>query len=127
QLVARNDPAQASQQIAWVRPQGLGLPDRDYYTKTDDRSVKLRRDYRAHVARMLALAGATPADADSGADAVLRIETALANARLDATAQRVPGSTVHPASFADLQTLTPSFDWRRYVAARPAPPFERLK
>ncbi len=126
QLVARNDPADASHLIALVRPQGLGLPDRDYYTKTDDRSVRLRADYRVHVARMLVLAGATPADADSGADAVLRIETALATARLDATAQRVPGSTVHIASVADLQALTPSFDWRRYVAARHAPPFDRL-
>ena len=59
QMVARADPAQASRQIVWTRPQGLGLPDRDYYTKTDDRSVKLRSDYRAHVAKMLALAGAT--------------------------------------------------------------------
>jgi endothelin-converting enzyme/putative endopeptidase len=126
QLVARNDPADASHLMALVRPQGLGLPDRDYYTKTDDRSVKLRADYRAHIARMLVLAGATPAGADSAADAVLRIETALATARLDATAQRVPGSTVHVSSVADLQALTPSFDWGRYVAARHTPPFDRL-
>ena len=58
QMVSRPDPAQATSLIAWVRPQGLGLTDRDHYTKTDDRSVKLRSDYRAHVAKMLALAGA---------------------------------------------------------------------
>lgn len=126
QLVARSDPAQASRQIAVVRPQGLGLPDRDYYTKTDDRSVKIRTDYRAHISRMLVLAGATPAGAESAADAVLRIETALAEARLDAAAQRAPAATIHLMTFAELQALAPSFDWRRYVAARHAPPFDRL-
>jgi endothelin-converting enzyme/putative endopeptidase len=126
QLVARSDPTQASLQMAWVRPNGLGLPDREYYLKTDDRSVKLRSDYRAYVARMLALAGAPPAGADSAADAVLRIETALAEGRLDAAAQRDPTALNHPMSFAELQALSPSFDWRRYVTARHAPPFDRL-
>jgi endothelin-converting enzyme/putative endopeptidase len=126
QLVARSDPAQASLQIAWVRPNGLGLPDREYYLKTDDRSVKLRSDYRAYVARMLVLAGATPAGGDSGADAVLRIETALAEGRLDAAAQRDPTVLNHPMRVAELQALSPSFDWRRYVAARHAPPFDRV-
>ena len=126
QLVARSDPTQASLQMAWVRPNGLGLPDREYYLKTDERSVKLRSDYRAYVARMLVLAGATPAGADSGADAVLRIETALAEGRLDAAAQRDPTVLNHPMSIAELQALSPSFDWRRYVAARHAPPFDRV-
>jgi putative endopeptidase len=126
QLVARSDPAQASRQIVWVRPQGLGLPDRDYYTKTDDRAVTLRRDYRAHVARMLMLAGAAPARAASAADAILRIETALAEARLDATAQRDPASVIHLTNVAGLQALTPSFDYSRYIAARRAPAFDRL-
>jgi putative endopeptidase len=126
QLVARSDPAQASRQIALVRPNGLGLPDQAYYTKTDDRSATLRGAYRAHVARMLVLAGATPAVAESAADAIMRIETALAEARLDAAAQRDPTATNHPTSFAGLQALTPSFDWRRYAAARHAPAFDRL-
>ena len=113
QMVARSDPAQASLQMAWARPQGIGLPDRDYYTKTDDRSVTLRSEYRAHVSKMLALAGAPPARSESAAGAILRIETALAEARLDATAVRDPRATIHVVSVADLQALTPSFDWKR--------------
>jgi predicted metalloendopeptidase len=126
QVVVRADPAQASRLIVWARPQGLGLGDKDYYTKTDDRSVKIRSDYRAHVARMLALAGSTPASGESGADAVLRVETALATARLDLAATRDPASLVHPMTVPVLQALTPSFDWQRYFAARHAPEFERL-
>jgi putative endopeptidase len=126
QMVARADPAQASRQIVWTRPQGLGLPDRDYYTRTDDRSVKLRGDYRAHVAKMLALAGATATNAESGAVAVLRIETALAEARLDAAAARDPKALIHVMSVGALQASTPSFDWTRYIAARGAPAFDRL-
>ena len=126
QMVARSDPAQASLQMAWARPQGIGLPDRDYYTKTDDRSVTLRSEYRAHVSKMLALAGAPPVRAESAAGAILRIETALAEARLDATAVRDPRATIHVVSVADLQALTPSFDWKRYIAARQAPAFERV-
>jgi putative endopeptidase len=126
QMVARADPVQASRQIVWTRPQGFGLPDRDYYVKTDDRSVTLRGGYHAHVAKMLTLAGATAADAESGADAVLRIETALAEARLDAAAARDPKALIHVMSVADLQASTPTFDWKRYIAARGAPAFNRL-
>jgi putative endopeptidase len=126
QMVARPDPAQASRQMVWARPQGLGLPDRDYYLKTDDRSVKIRGNYHAHVAKMLALAGATAANAEAGADAVLRIETALAEARLDAAAARDPKAVIHVMSVADLQASTPSFDWKQYLAARRAPPFDQL-
>ena len=126
QMVVRADPVQASRQIVWTRPQGFGLPDRDYYVKTDDRSIKLRDGYHAHVAKMLTLAGATAADAESGADAVLRIETALAEARLDSAAARDPKALVHVMSVADLQASTPTFNWRRYIAARGAPAFDQL-
>jgi putative endopeptidase len=126
QMVARSDPADASRQIVWMRPQGVGLPNRDYYTKMDDRSMKLRGEYRAHVAKMLALAGTTPAGAESGADAVLRIEAALADARLDAAAARDPKQVIHLMSVAELQAATPSFDWKRYITARRAPSFDQL-
>jgi len=126
QLVARSDPTRAIDQIAWARPDALGLPDREYYTGTDDRSVKLRAAYRNHVARMLELSGMTPAESARAADAVLRIETRLAMVLLDRAAVRDPNALTNPRTFAELQALTPHFDWKRYVQARRAPPFERL-
>jgi putative endopeptidase len=125
-LVARSDPLDAQRQMGWVRPDGLGLPDRDYYLKTDERSVVLRRDYRAHVERMLSLAGASADRAAGGADAVLAIETSLAGAAADAAARRDPSSLSHPMTVADLQGLMPGFDWQRYLSATGAPAFERL-
>ena len=49
--------------IADLDQGGLGLPDRDYYLKTDEKSVEIRKQYVAHVQKMLELAGAKPEDA----------------------------------------------------------------
>jgi putative endopeptidase len=125
-FVARSDPGDARRQMAWVRPDGLGLPDRDYYLKTDERSAGLRREYRAHVERMLSLAGDSAGRATRGADAVLAIETSLAGALPDAAARRDPGVLTHPMMVAELQALAPGMNWQRYLTATGAPAFERL-
>ncbi len=114
----------ASRLMANVGADGLALPGRDYYVKTDDRSATLREQYRAHIAEMLRLAGAADADAERSAAAVLRIETALATAMLDVAARRDPNAQRHVMSVAELQSLSPAFDWRRYFAARRAPSFD---
>jgi putative endopeptidase len=125
-LVARSDPRDAQKQMAWVRPDGMGLPDRDFYLKSDERSVALRREYRAHVERMLNLAGASAGRAAVGAAAVLAIETSLAGALPDAAARRDPSSLTHTMTVAELQALMPGFDWQRYVTAAGPPTFERV-
>ena len=71
----------SSQVIAEVDQGGLGLPDRDYYLKTDAKSVELRQAYVAHVQKMFELLGDAPAVAATEAQTVLRIETALAKGR----------------------------------------------
>jgi putative endopeptidase len=116
----------ATTEIASVGPDGIGLPSRDYYLKNDDRSRALRDDYGAHIATMLALAGMAPKAATDGASAVLRIETSLATAMLDVAERRDPRSQNHPMSIEALQTLTPAFNWRRYVGATGAPAFATL-
>jgi len=125
-LIGRSDPADARQQMAWVRPDGLGLPGRDYYLKTDERSLALRRRYHVHVERTLNLAGASVDAAGAGADAVLAIETSLADALPDSAARRDPNSTRHLMTVADLQAVLFGFDWPRYAAAAGAPAFARL-
>src|SRR5450432_3735734 len=59
---------------------GLGMPDRDYYTRDDERSKKLRTDYVLHVAKIFELAGDVPDKAAAEAKTVMDIETALAKA-----------------------------------------------
>src|SRR4029450_11254870 len=64
--------------IAIARQGGLGLPDRDYYTKTDDESKALRDKYVAHVTKMFTLLGDDPAKAAADAKTVMALETRLA-------------------------------------------------
>jgi putative endopeptidase len=100
--------------IAKIYAGGLGMPDRDYYVKTDDRFKEARAKYLAHVAAMFRLAGESDATAKSAADTVMRMETKLAEASLDNVALRDPKATDHKTSFADLQKLTPHFPWPAY-------------
>jgi endothelin-converting enzyme/putative endopeptidase len=100
---------------------GLGLPDRDYYYRDDPKSVELRKQYVEHVGRMLALTGAK-----SGADAVVKVETALAKEALDAVHRRDPSAIYHKTTPAELQALTPAFDWSAYFKGVGAPPIDAL-
>jgi endothelin-converting enzyme/putative endopeptidase len=100
--------------IAKVYASGLGMPDRDYYVKTEDRFKEARAKYLAHVAAIFRLAGESDARAKAEADTVLRMETKLAEASLDNVALRDPKATDHKTSFADLQKMTPHFPWAGY-------------
>ena len=114
---SNQDFADSSSMIAFADAGGLGLPDRDYYTKTDSKSVKIREQYVAHVARMFGLLGDSPAAASANAATVMRIETALAIASLTRVEERDPYKLFHKMTRAQLQALTPSFRWNAYFTA----------
>ena len=114
------DAIDASLMIVEVRPGGLGLPDRDYYLKTDAKSVTLREQYIAYIERLLVLNGESAEAAKTDADAVLRIETALAKASLTRVERRDPHKTYHFMSVAELAQLTPAIDWTKYLAGQGA-------
>jgi putative endopeptidase len=111
------DFADSSREIPEASAGGLGLPDRDYYTKTDAKSEEIRKKYVAHVQRVLELLGDPPARAAAEARAVMRIETALAQASLTMVQKRDPYNLFHKMDAAGLQALTPSFQWARYLKA----------
>ena len=96
---------------------GLGLPDRDYYTKTDDKSRALRDAYVAHIARMFVLLGDAPDTAAAEALTVLGIETRLASASMTRLARRDPNATYHKLTPAQFDALAPGVSWRPYFAA----------
>ncbi len=106
----------ATQVIAFAHAGGLGLPDRDYYTKTDAKSREIRHKYLQHVANMLHLIGENKATADKDAKIVMRIETDLAKASLTRVERRDPYKLYHKLTPAQLESLTPAFDWPRYLA-----------
>lgn len=112
------DQKDSSQQIGEVDQAGLGLPDRDYYLNQDDRSKKIRSQYLEHMAKMFTLAGDTPEQAAKEAQHVLEIETALAEGSLSRVDRRNPANVYHIMTIAELQSLTPDFDWKVYLAAK---------
>jgi len=107
----------ASKVIAEASAGGLGLPDRDYYTKTDAKSKDIRDKYLAHVASMLELIGESKSAAKKDAETVMRIETALAKASLTRVERRDPHNLAHTMTVAQFTKIAPAFEWKSYLAA----------
>ncbi|UBO73095.1 M13 family metallopeptidase [Aeromonas rivuli] len=101
---------------------GLGLPDRDYYLKSDDASVRLRQQYQQHIAGMLTRAGET--DAEAKAKQIVALETAIARIQWDKVALRDREKSYNKVASGDLSRLAPHIDWQSYleeagIAAQP--------
>jgi putative endopeptidase len=111
------DQKDSTQQIGELDQAGLGLPDRDYYLNDDERSKKLRTQYVEHVTKMFTLLGDTPEQAATEAKDVMTIETALAQGSMSRVDRRTPANVYHVMTIAELQALTPDFDWKVFLAA----------
>jgi len=116
----------ATQVIAEINQGGLGLPDRDYYTRTDGKSVELRKDYEAHVAKMFALAGDPEEKAAAQANTVMALETALANASMSRVQMRDPHAVWHKMTLPQLKELAPGWNWEAYFRQRNTPEFTAI-
>ncbi|MFC6645417.1 M13 family metallopeptidase [Granulicella cerasi] len=112
----QQDQKDSSQQILGTGQGGLSLPDRDYYLNDDDRSKTLRAKYVEHMKKMFVLAGDTPEQAAVEADSVLRIETALAKGSMARVEMRDPAKRYHIMTIAEVEQLSPVFDWQQYIA-----------
>ena len=118
------DPDNSEQEIADVDQGGLGLPDRDYYTKTDTKSKEIRDRYVQHVQKVFELLGDSPAVAKKNADTIMRIETKLAGAQWTRVERRNPYNLKHKMSVPELTRLAPTFDWPTYYRELNYPSFE---
>ncbi len=114
---ANQDFADSTQVIAFAAAGGLGLSDRDDYTRDDPKSNEIRAKYVAHVARTFELLGESAPMARTHAETVMRIETALAKASLTKVEQRDPYNLFHKMGLAKLRALAPAFDWDGYFAS----------
>ena len=112
------DPKRSDLVITLASQGGLGLPDRDYYSRADSASVALRAAYVAHVARTFQLAGAESSQARREAERIVALETALAGASMTNVQRRDPVATYHKMPLDSLRALTPHFDWGVYLEAR---------
>ena len=115
------DFADASKVISFYSAGGLGLPERDYYTRTDAKSVEQRKQYVDHVRKMLVLAGEPEAQAAKDAETVMALETRLAKASLTVTEQRDPQNLNHPTDIASFAKDLTHFSLAEYTAGLKAP------
>jgi len=120
-MESNQDYADSSSIISFYGAGGLGLPERDYYTRTDAKSVEQRQQYVAHVHRIFVLAGEPDAQAAKDAETVLAIETRLAKASLTITEQRDPQNLNHPTDVISFSKELTHFSLADYVAAAHAP------
>jgi len=116
----------SSKQVAVIDQGGLGLPERDYYTRTGDKDKQIRAAYVTHIAKMLTLAGETPAQAATDATNILAFETKLAEASMTNTERRDPEAVYHPQSLAAFQASLHGVNFAPFFEAVHAPPIDSL-
>ena len=115
QLGVQQDQKDSSQQIVNAGQGGITLPDRSYYLDDNPRSQKLRDQYVDHVTKMFVLLGDTPDKAAEEAKSVMAIETALAKGAIDRVELRDPAKRYHIMTQAELQELSPDYNWDAYL------------
>jgi putative endopeptidase len=112
------DPKRSDLVIVNVGQGGLGLPDRDYYTRRDSAASATRERYDAHIARSFELLGRPSTSAHAEAQHVMALESNLAGASMTIVQRRDPNAIYHKMPVDSLRALCPAFDWRAYFAAR---------
>jgi putative endopeptidase len=123
---AQPDLHNASMEIAGVFQGGLGLPDRDYYLKQDAKSQETRQKYQEHLVNMFVLLGDARDAAQKEAQAVMSIETKLADAAFERVKMRDPKNRDHKMKVSELGALAPSFQFQRFFEASHAPAFAEV-
>lgn len=116
----------SAQVIAVASQGGLGLPNRDYYLKSEPAFKKARAAYLEHVSRMLVLVGAHARDAAVQSKSIMALETRLAQASMSDVAQRHPRSVYHPMTLDAVDALAPHVGLRQMLRELKAPDIESL-
>ena len=123
---ASPDADDSSQMIGHALQSGIGLPDRDYYLGRDKKSKELRQQYVNMLCRMFELIGEKPTVARRHAEAVLKLETAMAKAFMSKEDRRDPDKTKNKMTIAQFQALVPKLNVTRYFSNIGCPPMETL-
>ena len=123
---SRPDAKDSTRTIAVLSQGGLSLPDREYYLKTDSKSVEIRQRFVQHVKNMFLLVGDSAENAPGHAQMVLDFETILARDSMDRVSMRDPNKTYNIMKKSELDAIAPNFPWDAYFKGTGAPPFETL-
>lgn len=105
------DRKEATKIIAQLSQGGTTLPDRDYYLKSDARSLKIQEAYKAYISKLFTLSGTDEAQAKKNAETIFAIEKSLANAQMSRVEMRDPYKTYNKFAIADFAKTTSNLDW----------------
>ena len=119
------DQRNSEQTIVQVGQSGLGMPDADYYKRTDGKFPETRKAYTTYIARLFALANQP--DPEGAAGRILSLETRIAAKQWDRARNRDRNATYNKMDVKSLQASTPHFDWQAYLAALPANATDQVK
>jgi putative endopeptidase len=109
------DPNNSDINAAFLRNGSLGLPERDYYTNTDEHTLKIQEEYKKHIARMFGIIGTNPETAGSMAENIFEIEKQMASAQMTREQRRNPMLRNNPRSISQLNMMMPVLDWGEYI------------
>lgn len=110
-----NDSKQPERYISFFYQSGIGLPDRDYYFRDDEKSANTRSEYTAHIAKMYELAGWQ--DGNPAADLIMAMETAIAEGHWTRVERRDRDKTYNLHTLASLNELAPGANWQAALTA----------
>ncbi len=120
------DQKNSSMNIGNIAQNGLNLPEKEYYSKTDAKSEEIRAAYKAYIVKLFMLVGETEANATTHAATIIAIETKLAEVSKGNVEQRDPTTMYNVYSVAALQKLTPHFNWTTYFATLKIAPGKKI-
>jgi putative endopeptidase len=108
--------AMNSEVMAYYMSQGgLGLPNRDYYFNTDERTTRIRNEYPKYIAKVFGLMGVDSATANAKAKAIVAMETKLAQASRKLEALRDPYANYNKMAISNLKSISPTIEWPAYL------------
>lgn len=116
----------ATMNIAAIDQGGLGLPEKDYYIRTDAKSVEIRKEYVTHIATLLKLLGEQSDAAQADAEKILAFETALAKGSMGVVERRDPENIYHIMTLTSFAATAPAIDAQKYVGWIGSPEVEKL-
>jgi len=111
---AEADQKNSTMVVAYLYQGGLGMPDRDYYMKDDQRSKDIQAAYLVHLQKMFALTGSDEATAKANASIVYNLEKRMAAASMTLLEQRDPQKVYHKMNIEGLQKISPEYNWAAY-------------
>ena len=123
---SQQDRKDSTQVIAAASQGGMGLPDRDYYFRDDEKYQKIRDAYVKHIGAMLALLGDDATQAAAEARTVMGIETKLAQSAMGRIELRDPDATYHKIGMGELGSLTPNLSWPAYFTELGYPKIDQV-